>query len=123
MVSVVAKSGLDVYAHNIETAEALTPFVRDRRATFSSAEKSAPESGSTANPYNHNSTRRRRRTTTKSSRRGPVFPYELLSRDDAEELCRMIQGTLVQFPYDWLEAEEKDNHWLYQADLLAPKEI
>ncbi|KAM5538187.1 hypothetical protein V8D89_008074 [Ganoderma adspersum] len=33
-VSVVAKSGLDVYAHNIETAEALTPFVRDRRATF-----------------------------------------------------------------------------------------
>lgn len=34
MVSVVAKSGLDVYAHNIETAEELTPFVRDRRATF-----------------------------------------------------------------------------------------
>ncbi|TBU35092.1 lipoic acid synthase [Dichomitus squalens] len=33
-VSVVAKSGLDVYAHNIETVEALTPFVRDRRATF-----------------------------------------------------------------------------------------
>ncbi|KAG7099336.1 hypothetical protein E1B28_001193 [Marasmius oreades] len=33
-VSVVAKSGLDVYAHNIETVEDLTPFVRDRRATF-----------------------------------------------------------------------------------------
>ena len=33
-VSMVAKSGLDVYAHNIETVEALTPFVRDRRATF-----------------------------------------------------------------------------------------
>ncbi|KAI6005262.1 hypothetical protein F5J12DRAFT_835833 [Pisolithus orientalis] len=33
-VSVVAKSGLDIYAHNIETVEALTPFVRDRRATF-----------------------------------------------------------------------------------------
>lgn len=33
-VSVVAKSGLDVYAHNIETVEALTPQVRDRRATF-----------------------------------------------------------------------------------------
>ncbi|KAI1389373.1 phospholipase D [Hypoxylon trugodes] len=96
---------------------------RDRRATFSSAEKSAPESGSTSNPYNHNSTRRRRRATTKGSRRGPVFPYELLSREEAEELCGLIQGTLVQFPYDWLEAEEKDNHWLYQADLLAPKEI
>ncbi|KAI1099192.1 phospholipase D [Jackrogersella minutella] len=96
---------------------------RDRRATFSSCEKSAPESGSTANPYNHNSTRRRRRATTKGSRRGPLFPYELLSREEAGELCGMIQGTLVQFPYDWLEAEEKDNHWLYQADLLAPKEI
>jgi lipoic acid synthetase len=33
-VSLVAKSGLDVYAHNIETVEALTPFVRDRRANF-----------------------------------------------------------------------------------------
>lgn len=33
-VSLVAASGLDVYAHNIETVEALTPFVRDRRATF-----------------------------------------------------------------------------------------
>jgi lipoic acid synthetase len=33
-VSVVAASGLDVYAHNVETVEALTPFVRDRRATF-----------------------------------------------------------------------------------------
>ena len=34
MVSIVAKSGLDVYAHNIETVEALTPYVRDRRAKF-----------------------------------------------------------------------------------------
>ncbi|KAF8320600.1 Lipoyl synthase [Cantharellus anzutake] len=33
-VATVAKSGLDVYAHNIETVEALTPFVRDRRANF-----------------------------------------------------------------------------------------
>ncbi|KAG9056099.1 hypothetical protein FS842_000328 [Serendipita sp. 407] len=33
-VALVARSGLDVYAHNIETTEALTPFVRDRRATF-----------------------------------------------------------------------------------------
>lgn len=34
MVSVMAQSGLDVFAHNMETVEALTPFVRDRRATF-----------------------------------------------------------------------------------------
>ncbi|KAL7274882.1 hypothetical protein RUND412_002197 [Rhizina undulata] len=30
----VARSGLDVYAHNIETVEELTPMVRDRRAKF-----------------------------------------------------------------------------------------
>lgn len=34
MVGIVARSGLDVYAHNVETVEALTPNVRDRRATF-----------------------------------------------------------------------------------------
>ncbi|OAQ67214.1 lipoyl synthase, mitochondrial [Pochonia chlamydosporia 170] len=34
MVKIVAESGLDVYAHNVETVEALTPYVRDRRATF-----------------------------------------------------------------------------------------
>lgn len=34
MVKVVAESGLDVYAHNVETTEELTPYVRDRRATF-----------------------------------------------------------------------------------------
>ncbi|KAI9778478.1 MAG: hypothetical protein M1816_004034 [Peltula sp. TS41687] len=33
-VEVLARSGLDVYAHNLETVEALTPQVRDRRATF-----------------------------------------------------------------------------------------
>ncbi|KAG0133104.1 hypothetical protein HOY82DRAFT_577933 [Tuber indicum] len=33
-VSRVASSGLDVYAHNVETVEGLTPYVRDRRATF-----------------------------------------------------------------------------------------
>lgn len=34
MVSLVARSGLDVYAHNVETVEALTSQVRDRRASF-----------------------------------------------------------------------------------------
>ncbi|KAF2861519.1 mitochondrial Lipoyl synthase [Piedraia hortae CBS 480.64] len=33
-VALVAKSGLDVYAHNVETVEELTPYVRDRRAGF-----------------------------------------------------------------------------------------
>lgn len=34
LVSVVANSGLHVFAHNVETVERLTPFVRDRRANF-----------------------------------------------------------------------------------------
>lgn len=34
MVEMVAGSGLDVYAHNVETVEELTPVVRDRRAGF-----------------------------------------------------------------------------------------
>lgn len=33
-VEQVALSGLDVYAHNIETVERTTPFVRDRRAKY-----------------------------------------------------------------------------------------
>lgn len=34
LVDTLASSGLDVYAHNIETVEDLTPFVRDRRANY-----------------------------------------------------------------------------------------
>ncbi|MCH0628381.1 lipoyl synthase [Kocuria palustris] len=34
MVEVLALLGLDVYAHNLETVEALTPHIRDRRATY-----------------------------------------------------------------------------------------
>ncbi|KAJ1912109.1 hypothetical protein IWQ60_009815 [Tieghemiomyces parasiticus] len=33
-VARVAQSGLDVYAHNVETVEAMTPYVRDRRAKY-----------------------------------------------------------------------------------------
>lgn len=33
-VDLLATSGLDVYAHNVETVERLTPRVRDRRATY-----------------------------------------------------------------------------------------
>lgn len=33
-VKTIVDSGLDVYAHNIETVEKLTPFVRDRRAQY-----------------------------------------------------------------------------------------
>ncbi|XP_039746085.1 lipoyl synthase, mitochondrial [Pararge aegeria] len=33
-IATVAASGLDVFAHNIETVERLTPFVRDKRAGY-----------------------------------------------------------------------------------------
>lgn len=33
-VKTIVDCGLDVYAHNIETVESLTPFVRDRRAKY-----------------------------------------------------------------------------------------
>lgn len=33
-IAIVATSGLDVFAHNVETVERCTPFVRDRRAGF-----------------------------------------------------------------------------------------
>jgi len=34
LIRAVASSGLDVYAHNLETVERLTPNVRDRRANY-----------------------------------------------------------------------------------------
>jgi lipoic acid synthetase len=34
LVRIVAESGPDVFAHNMETVEALSPFVRDRRAGY-----------------------------------------------------------------------------------------
>lgn len=33
-VKTIVESELDVFAHNIETVEVLTPFVRDRRARY-----------------------------------------------------------------------------------------
>jgi lipoic acid synthetase len=33
-IETVALSGLDVFAHNVETVPRCTPFVRDRRANF-----------------------------------------------------------------------------------------
>ena len=47
LVREVAGSGLDVFAHNVETVEALTPQVRDRRAGFRQSLK-VLEAGKTA---------------------------------------------------------------------------
>ena len=42
---------------------------------------------------------------------------------DAEELMKMTQGHLVQFPYDWLLTEEHNGNWGYQVDGVAPLAI
>ncbi|KAI5820629.1 phospholipase D active site motif-containing protein [Pyronema omphalodes] len=69
---------------------------------------------------NDNSTlpKRRRRGTTKSSRSGDV-----MDPDRAESTLNMIQGHLVQWPYDWLAKEQEGGNWLYSIDQLAPIEI
>ena len=93
-----------------------------------------------------NSQRRRRRAMTRSSRREFLASDDLMEKDDAEELMKMVQGHLVLWPYDWsvilseetitvsevadfsclnsrLEREEQGGNWLYSIDQLAPLEI
>ncbi|KAK4142077.1 uncharacterized protein C8A04DRAFT_30335 [Dichotomopilus funicola] len=48
---------------------------------------------------------------------------ELLSKGEAEEMLLLTQGTLVQFPYDWLVVEETNGNWLFQVDQVAPLAI
>jgi phospholipase D1/2 len=104
-----------------------------RTTTFSALEKPSSHGNNNSSLHPHNtaasgataagSVRRRRRATTKGSRRGFQGTEELMGRDDAEELCGMIQGHLVQFPYDWLLVEEQNGNWLYQVDQVAPLQI
>lgn len=96
---------------------------RDRRTTFSTLEKpSSRETNNAPPPGQVGSVKRRRRATTKNSRRG--FSLEdMPSRSDAEELLNMVQGNIVQFPYDWLLTEEHNGNWGYQVDGVAPLAI
>lgn len=85
----------------------------------------APATSSTL-PQHSTSQRRRRRATTKGSGAKPVFSVgmeDVLSKDEAEGLLKLVQGHLVLWPYDWLEKEEKGGNWLYNIDQLAPLEI
>lgn len=95
----------------------------DRKTIFSTLEKpSSRDAASMPSAAANGSVKRRRRATTKGSRRG--FPVDdMPSRADAEELLRMIQGTIVQFPYDWLVTEEQNGNWGYQVDGVAPLSI
>ncbi|KAK0644509.1 hypothetical protein B0T16DRAFT_197818 [Cercophora newfieldiana] len=111
---------------------------KERRPTFSTPERPTNSaSGLSTNGYAANgsateaggtlksvgSQKRRRRTITRGSRRGFNPADEPLSRADAEELLNLTQGTLVQFPYDWLHVEETNGNWLFQVDQVAPLQI
>ncbi len=110
---------------------------KERRATFSNSEK-PPNSASGAstngmhlsgvgevagNPKPLGSQRRRRRAATRGSRRGLSQTDDMLNRAEAEEVLGLTQGTLVQFPYDWLLVEETNGNWLFQVDQVAPLQI
>jgi phospholipase D1/2 len=122
-----------------------TKSLEKRRTTFSDPEKppmtagsgvsstTAAASSSPANNNNNSSNgekqqqqqpqKRRRRATTRGSRRGFSATDEPLGRQEAEELMGLTQGTLVQFPYDWLLVEEMNGNWLFQVDQVAPLQI
>ncbi|KAL1839960.1 hypothetical protein VTJ49DRAFT_965 [Mycothermus thermophilus] len=80
-------------------------------------------SGSGIKPTNSQKHTRRRRATTRGSRPRFSGNDELLSKQEAEELLRLTQGPLVQFPYDWLVVEETNGNWLFQVDQVAPLAI
>ncbi|PNS19155.1 hypothetical protein CAC42_1891 [Sphaceloma murrayae] len=105
---------------------------RSRTITFSAAKvendpNDAPETTATqsnsANATKDAEAKRRRRATTRSSMRPTILPEEVLEKEDAEELLKLIQGHLVLWPYEWLEKEERGGNWLYNIDQLAPLEI
>lgn len=42
------------------------------------------------------------------------------TRGEAEQLLGLVQGNVVEFPYDWLLTEEHNGNWGYQVDGVAP---
>ncbi|RKK75352.1 hypothetical protein BFJ69_g7782 [Fusarium oxysporum] len=95
---------------------------RERRTTFSTLEKPSSRDTNAPPPGQFGSVKRRRRATTKNSRRGFSID-DMPSRGQAEELLNMVQGNIVQFPYDWLLTEEQNGNWGYQVDGVAPLAI
>ncbi|PGH16110.1 hypothetical protein AJ80_05325 [Polytolypa hystricis UAMH7299] len=75
------------------------------------------------NIYPSQSQRRRRRAATRSSRREFHASDDIVSMQEAGDLMNMVQGHLVQWPYDWLEREEQGGNWLYTLDQISPLEI
>ncbi|KAI9813576.1 MAG: Phospholipase D1 [Pycnora praestabilis] len=72
---------------------------------------------------NTSTQKRRRRATTRSSKREFHASDDMIDMADANDLMKMTQGHLVQWPYDWLAREEQGGNWLYSIDQIAPLEI
>lgn len=89
----------------------------DRKGTQTST---ASQEKNTNNSTNVN---RNRRRNTMGNRKTISTNFDLLSLADCEELLALIQGNLVNFPYDWLVKEELNSNWLYQVDQVAPLQI
>lgn len=95
----------------------------DRKTTFGTLEKPSSRDTAAIPPQaQFGSVKKRRRAATKGSRRGFSID-DMPSRVDAEELLKMVQGNIVQFPYDWLVTEEQNGNWGYQVDGVAPLAI
>jgi phospholipase D1/2 len=95
---------------------------RERRTTFSTMDKPTSRETNSGPSGQFGSTRRRKRGTTKGSRRGFSID-DMPTPGDAEELLKLVQGNLVQFPYDWLLTEEQNGNWGYQVDGVSPLAI
>ncbi|OAA57699.1 phospholipase D1 [Cordyceps fumosorosea ARSEF 2679] len=105
--------------------QSTNPETLERKTTtFANLEKAPTRDTAAAAAHaQFGSVKRRRRATTKGSRRWSNNIEDMPSRTEAEGLLRMVQGNLVEFPYDWLVTEEHNGNWGYQVDGVAPLAI
>lgn len=89
----------------LDEKSALSPedngITRQKTVQYSDEITPVPELTSSQDPplAHSGSQKRRRRGTTKSS--GKAMSEEVLPKEEAEELLKMLQGHLVLWPYDW----------------------
>ncbi|KAH8709114.1 Phospholipase D1 [Beauveria bassiana] len=110
---------------DVEKQPTNTETLERKTTTFANLEKPPTRdttTTTTAAQAQFGSVKRRRRATTRGSRRWSN-PEDMPSRTEGEGLLRMIQGNLVEFPYDWLITEEHNGNWGYQVDGVAPLAI
>ncbi|KAK1078849.1 Phospholipase D1 [Friedmanniomyces endolithicus] len=107
-----------------------TSFERKRTVQYSDSVNLAPEmtattqhSGSNAGFLQHSASQTKQRKRRGTAGRSIGAMEEVLGREEAEDLMGLVQGTVVLWPYDWLEREERGGNWLYNIDQLAPLEI